>query len=292
MLHRERPGASWQLSLVLGSNRQDAETSWLLQPPAAGEFIQSSCLQFSHSFAHGPRCIPRGWASNWELIKMLSQKIRLSWNKHNVYNLARSVGRDRSTADRMTFFQMKWDAKARTRGYHGDHITEKKWKRMFSHRLMSAVDLPPEYLAANDGSEQAAGRGSGKSTNTVTAETFSKVPGLSAFSRPTHGSQMPRKNFGDPEGMLSQHHKNMTPYMQMAYAPLERRLDMAVFRALFASSIRQARQFVIHGAVMVNGKKVRRLPRHSIYSVLTDFRWCTLPTCSTPATCSRSIRRR
>lgn len=49
----------------------------------------------------------------------------------------------------------------------------------------------------------------------------------------------------------------MTPYMQMTFAPLERRLDTAVFRALFASSVRQARQFIIHGAVKVNGKKVR-----------------------------------
>jgi ribosomal protein S4 len=48
----------------------------------------------------------------------------------------------------------------------------------------------------------------------------------------------------------------MTPYMQMTYYPLERRLDTAIFRALFASSVRQARQFVVHGLVKVNGKKV------------------------------------
>ncbi|KAJ4982482.1 30s ribosomal subunit, partial [Stagonosporopsis vannaccii] len=42
--------------------------------------------------------------------------------------------------------------------------------------------------------------------------------------------------------------------MQMAYYPLERRLDTAVFRALFASSVRQARQFCVHGRVRVNGK--------------------------------------
>lgn len=46
------------------------------------------------------------------------------------------------------------------------------------------------------------------------------------------------------------------PYAHMMWAPLERRLDMAVFRALFASSVRQARQFVLHGWVHVNGKKV------------------------------------
>lgn len=45
--------------------------------------------------------------------------------------------------------------------------------------------------------------------------------------------------------------------MNMVYAELERRLDTAVFRAMFASSARQAREFVIHGYVKVNGKKVR-----------------------------------
>ena len=46
------------------------------------------------------------------------------------------------------------------------------------------------------------------------------------------------------------------PYMNMTFAPLERRLDTAIFRAMFASSTRQARQFVVHGDVKVNGKKV------------------------------------
>ncbi len=47
--------------------------------------------------------------------------------------------------------------------------------------------------------------------------------------------------------------------MNMVYAPTERRLDTAIFRSLFASSTRQARQFVVHGAVRVNGKRVRPL---------------------------------
>ncbi|KAK7432603.1 hypothetical protein QQZ08_000811 [Neonectria magnoliae] len=150
---------------------------------------------------------------------------------------------------RATFFQQKWAAKAKTRGYHGEHIPEKKWVRLFSRRLLSAVDMPPEYLAANDGSEQAAGRGSGLSTSNVTAETYSRVPRPSQNQRPlTHPGQR-RAGFGDVNGMLSDHFQQMTPYMQMTFAPLERRLDTAVFRALFASSVRQARQFVIHGAV-------------------------------------------
>jgi len=37
---------------------------------------------------------------------------------------------------------------------------------------------------------------------------------------------------------------------------LETRLDNIVYRAGFASSIRQARQMVVHGHILVNGKKV------------------------------------
>lgn len=50
--------------------------------------------------------------------------------------------------------------------------------------------------------------------------------------------------------------KLTVPYMNQVYAPMERRLDTALFRAMFASSSLQARQFCIHGFVKVNGKKV------------------------------------
>jgi ribosomal protein S4 len=83
------------------------------------------------------------------------------------------------------------------------------------------VPMDHKYLARHDGSEQAAGRGAGADT-----QEAPKTP-------------------------------PMTPYMQMTYYPTERRLDTAIFRALFASSVRQARQFVVHGLVKVNGKKVR-----------------------------------
>ncbi|KAH8735515.1 hypothetical protein BGZ61DRAFT_489479 [Ilyonectria robusta] len=192
----------------------------------------------------------------WRFYSLSRPKLRQSWNKFNLYNIARAAGREPLVNGRATFFQQKWAAKAKTRGYHGEHISEKKWVRLFSRRLLSAVDLPPEYLAANDGSEQAAGRGSGLSTSKVTAETYSRVPKPSKSERNlTHPGQR-KSGFGDVNSMLSEHFQDMTPYMQMTFAPLERRLDTAVFRALFASSVRQARQFVIHGAVKVNGKKM------------------------------------
>lgn len=85
------------------------------------------------------------------------------------------------------------------------------------------------YLATQDGSEQAEGRGSGK--DLAPAESPAEARLRTKSQRPT-------------------------PYMHMTFAPMERRLDTAIFRALFASSARQARQFVVHGSVKVNGKRV------------------------------------
>lgn len=145
-----------------------------------------------------------------------------------------------------TFFQQKWASKALTRGYHGEHIKERQWEKMFSRRLLSVVNMNPRYMAAFDGSEQATGRGSGQ--DKPAREDLAEVG----------------------EGVEDEHHQKgpsnlhtdkRTPYMQMTYAPMERRLDIAVYRSLFASSARQARQFVVHGAVKVNGQEVSNLCR-------------------------------
>ncbi|KAJ5645450.1 hypothetical protein N7507_011461 [Penicillium longicatenatum] len=147
-------------------------------------------------------------------------KIRQSWSKYNLYNLQRF--RSPSTINR-TFFQQKWTAKAVSRAYHGEQVREGQWKRMFSKRIRSVYPMNTQDLAMDDGSKASAGRGSGLEVET--------------------------------EGKPS--NPRLVPYTQMAFAPLERRLDVAIFRALFASSARQARQFVIHGAVTVNGQKMR-----------------------------------
>ncbi|CUS22329.1 LAQU0S05e02938g1_1 [Lachancea quebecensis] len=47
-----------------------------------------------------------------------------------------------------------------------------------------------------------------------------------------------------------------TPILLQTFAVLEKRLDFALFRAMFASSVRQARQFILHGNVFVNGIKI------------------------------------
>ncbi|OSS53229.1 hypothetical protein B5807_02559 [Epicoccum nigrum] len=143
-------------------------------------------------------------------------KVRQDMSRWTLYSIAQLKRPDLGR----TFFQQKWTAKADTRAYHGEQIREKKWARQFKRSIPAVVSMDHKYLARHDGSEQAAGRGAG-----ADAQERARTP-------------------------------PMTPYMQMTYYPTERRLDTAVFRALFASSVRQARQFCVHGLVKVNGKKM------------------------------------
>ena len=136
----------------------------------------------------------------------------------NKYNLY-NLTRIRSPLNpSQTYFQQKWYSKSLTRTYHGIGVKEKHWKRQFKPVVRSVVNLNPSYLAFHGGSDESAGRGSG----------------LGARSYITRS----------------------TPYMNMLYSQLERRLDTAIFRSMFASSLNQARQFCVHGDVKVNGKKV------------------------------------
>lgn len=168
--------------------------------------------------------IPPPGAKTWDADLEL-QKTRQDWNKYNFYNLSRMAT---PFAAVKTYFQQKWLAKSLSRAYHGPHIREGIWTRMFDRRLPAVVPMDHRYLAEKDGSEHAGGRGLGWDRMLKRDELKKK-------------EKIPEK----------------TPYMQMAYHPMERRLDMAIWRALFASSTKQARQFVVHGWVKVNGKKVR-----------------------------------
>lgn len=147
-------------------------------------------------------------------------KPRQDWSKWNLYNISRL---QIPQASNRTFFQQKWTAKALARAYHNPYVREGQWTRMFDRRLPAVVPVDFRALARGDGREEALGRGGGLMRE---------------------GEEVGRKR------------RARTPYMHMAFHPLERRLDTAVWRSLFASSSKQARQFVVHGWVKVNGKKV------------------------------------
>lgn len=119
-----------------------------------------------------------------------------------------------------------------TRAYHNPYVREGQWTRMFDRRLPAVVPMDHKYLAKHDGSEMASGRGSGLDKGAL------------------------HTGIGDGDIRGQQQRVQKTPYMHMTFHPLERRLDTAIWRALFASSAKQARQFVVHGWVKVNGKKM------------------------------------
>lgn len=120
---------------------------------------------------------------------------------------------------------------------------------MFSPRLRSVVPMAPSNLARDDGSAMSAGRGSGLTK----APQPEEMEDFEVYEEDA-GADKPREKFRGSRASYTG--ERTTPYVQMTFAPLERRLDTAIFRAMFASSARQARQFVVHGAVKVNGKPV------------------------------------
>ena len=105
-----------------------------------------------------------------------------------------------------TFFQQKWLAKSMTRGFYNPYIKEKKWTKMFDRRMPAVVPMDYKYLAAHDGSEIAKGRGSGE-------------------DKPETDVMMKREK-----------RQQTTPYMHMAFHPMERRLDTAIWRAFTRST--------------------------------------------------------
>ncbi|SCU85554.1 LADA_0D08218g1_1 [Lachancea dasiensis] len=58
------------------------------------------------------------------------------------------------------------------------------------------------------------------------------------------------------DASLTGRETQQTPILLQTFGVLEKRLDIAIFRAMFASSVRQARQFILHNNVFVNGVKI------------------------------------
>lgn len=124
-------------------------------------------------------------------------RVRTSMNKYNLFNLYK---KPTIKYQGKTLYQQKWVAKAETRAYHGEHLTEKRWKQLFDPNLHSVAQLD------------------------------ASLKGLGV---------------------------SPTPMSLQTYATLEKRLEYAVFRSMFASSVRQARQFILTGHVKVNGVTIK-----------------------------------
>lgn len=51
--------------------------------------------------------------------------------------------------------------------------------------------------------------------------------------------------------------KGLAPVGSLMFMEVERRIDVIIFRACLAPSVYEARRLVLHGDVLLNGKKVR-----------------------------------
>ena len=72
------------------------------------------------------------------LNSMARGRVRASMNKYNLFNLYKKPN---VNYQGKTLFQQKWTAKAETRAYHGEHLTEGRWKQLFKPNLESVAQL-------------------------------------------------------------------------------------------------------------------------------------------------------
>lgn len=110
------------------------------------------------------------------------------------------------------------------RAYHGDYIPEQIFKRWYLPATLP--DVRPKRAERGKGDD---------------------LGMLEDYARR-------KKKEKDYEGEVDK--KGMAPVGSLMFGEVERRIDVLVFRCCFAHSIYEARRLVIHGDVMLNGKKV------------------------------------
>lgn len=112
------------------------------------------------------------------------------------------------------------------RAYHGDFINEKLFKRWYLPSTLPDV-RPRASAVAGDSAT------------------------LNAFAGRDAQAQREAKRQEEEDA------KGLAPVGSLMFAEVERRIDVFIFRCCFAHSVYEARRLVIHGDVLLNGKKVR-----------------------------------
>jgi ribosomal protein S4 len=164
-----------------------------------------------------------------------------SWTRENLYNLwRRSLGELSKETDftrtPKTLFQQRWIAKRLIRAYHGDYINEKTFKRWYLPTTLPDV------------------RPRGQTEDYVTQlNKWAKLP------KAVEKDAKARRREVDGEAQ-----EELPPVGSLMFTEVERRIDVVIFRACLAHSVYDARRMVVHGKVLLNGKKVR-LRRRSLY---------------------------
>ncbi|EPQ51589.1 alpha-L RNA-binding motif-containing protein [Gloeophyllum trabeum ATCC 11539] len=154
---------------------------------------------------------------------------RMSWHPRNLYNLwRRSLGKKVRETDftntTKTLFQQRWAAKQLVRAYHGDFINEKIFKRWYLPATLPDV-RPRKRIAGDDSID------------------------LTSWAGRTRTAKREKERLAEEEA------KGLAPVGSLMFAEVERRIDVFIFRCCFAHSVYEARRLVIHGDVLLNGKK-------------------------------------
>lgn len=154
-----------------------------------------------------------------------------SWHPRNLYNLwRRSFGEKLNdtvfTQTNRSLYQQRWASKALLRAYHGDFINEKIFKRWYLPSTLPDV----RSNASNPATDAAT---------------------LSKWARREHVAEKEAKR------LESERAKGLAPVGSLMFREVERRIDVLVFRSCLAHSVYEARRLVVHGDVLLNGKKVR-----------------------------------
>ncbi|EGN94389.1 hypothetical protein SERLA73DRAFT_163002 [Serpula lacrymans var. lacrymans S7.3] len=154
---------------------------------------------------------------------------RMSWSPRNLYNLwLRSIGARSEevnfTRTQQTLFQQRWTSKALVRAYHGDFINEKIFKRWYLPTTLP--DVRPRQRRLGD-----------------------DTAALDSFAQRTEQLEKQKKLQEEEE------RKGLAPVGSLMLTEVERRIDVFMFRCCFAHSVYEARRLVIHGYVLLNGKK-------------------------------------
>ncbi|KAJ6504189.1 hypothetical protein C8R47DRAFT_1316391 [Mycena vitilis] len=169
---------------------------------------------------------------------------RMSWAPKNLFNLYQrtsTAGNRRPEIDfrqtRDTLFQQRWRSKALVRAYHGDLINEKIFKRWYLPDYLP--DVRPRQKVFGDDKADLAEFANRRRQEKAREENEQKV--------------------------------GLAPIGSLMFGEVERRLDVLIFRSCFAPSIYEARRLVVHGNVLLNGKRHynanTRLAPGDMYSV-------------------------
>lgn len=153
--------------------------------------------------------------------------IQQTWDPKNLYLLWRHANSDRVTftAAKTSLFQQRWKSKALVRAYHGDFIPEKVFKRWYLPSTLP--DVRPRRVVYGD--------------DTAALEQFAQ-----------RDDQLAKEK----KRQMEIDKKGLAPVGSLMFAEVERRIDVFIFRCCFAHSVYEARRMVIHGNVLLNGRKV------------------------------------